>query len=324
MRISPEQLDAQLARKLAPVYAIHGDEPLLALEAADAVRAAARGKGYREREVFQPERNFDWGELRHAGASRSLFGDRKIVELRLTSGKPAAQAAEALVQWCQAPNDEALLLLTMPRPEGRGWWEADWFTALDRAGVVVEVKSIERRALPRWLGQRLARQQQSAPPEVLEFLAARVEGNLLAAHQEVQKLALLAPQGELSLEMVEQAVANVARYDPLDAAEALVGGDLARYVRVIEGLRAEGEHPVYLLSVLSPVLFGIQGSERPYNKRLQAIVEGASGRLPRALVDEAIAHAASIDRAAKGVGGAAEAWELLLTLGLKLAHGSKA
>jgi DNA polymerase III subunit delta len=322
MRIGPEQLDAQLARTLAPLYAIHGDEPLLALEAADAVRAAARARGYGERELFQPERNFDWAEFRHAGASRSLFGDRKIVELRLSSGKLAAPAAEALVAWCEAPSAEALLLLTMPRPEGGRWWEAPWYTALEGAGVVVEIKAVERRALPRWLAQRLARQQQSAPPEVLEFLAARVEGNLLAAHQEVQKLALLAPPGELSLDTVTAAVANVARYDPQDAAEALLGGDLARYLRVIEGLRAEGEQPAFVLFVLSSALFALRG-ERLYNRRLQAQVEAAGGRFPRALVEEALAHAGDIDRAVKGV-GRGEPWELLVTLGLKLAHGSKA
>ena len=151
MEVRAEQLAAQLARSLAPVYTIHGDEPLLALEAGDAVRAAARRHGYAEREVYEPGRSFDWTQFRHAGASRSLFGDRKLVELRLTSGKVGAQAAEALVEWCEKPSPEALLLLTMPRPEGPLWWKAPWFTALKSAGVMVGLEPVPRAALPAWL-----------------------------------------------------------------------------------------------------------------------------------------------------------------------------
>lgn len=330
MQLRSEQLDAHLANalarssgSLAPVYAIHGEEPLLALEAADAVRAAARKRGYVEREVFDAGRSFDWSELRHAGASQSLFGDRKIVELRLPTGKPAAAAAEALLDWCAQPNPDALLLLTMPRPEGAGWWKSPWFAALDRAGVVVEAKAVPRAALPAWLKARLARQKQTASGEVLEFIAQRVEGNLLAAHQEVQKLALLAPEGELTLELVEAAVASVARYDPWTAAEALLARDTARYVRIIEGLRGEGEQPTFVLFVVSTALFALQSGERQFNKRLQAAVEAAAGRFPGPVLEQAIAHAAAIDRAIKGV-GAPDAWEEFITLGLKLARGSEA
>ena len=235
MQIRADQLAGQLAKGLAPAYLVHGDEALIVLEAADAVRAAARKAGFAEREVFEPGRSFDWSELAHAGASLSLFGGKKIVELRLASGKPSAQAAEAIAGWCERPNPETLLLLTMPRPEGGGWWDAPWFTALDRAGVIVEVQPVPRAALPAWLEKRLARQKQRAPREVLEYLADRVEGNLLAAHQELQKLALLAPEGELAMESVHGAVADVARFDTYVAAEALVAGDTARYLRVLEG-----------------------------------------------------------------------------------------
>jgi DNA polymerase-3 subunit delta len=234
---SEEQLPGQLAKSLAPVYAIYGDEPLLVLEAADAVRAAARKHGFAEREVYEPGRGFDWSELRQAGASLSLFGDKKIVELRLASGKVGAPAAEAIVAWCARPSEETLLLITMPRPEGGGWWDAPWFLALNKVGVIVETQPLARAALPAWLEKRLARQKQSAAREVLEYLADRVEGNLLAAHQEVLKLGLLAPEGELALETVRAAVADVARFDTYVAAEALVAGDTARYLRVLEGLR---------------------------------------------------------------------------------------
>src|SRR5882762_527233 len=133
MQLRAEQLEAALSKTLAGIYAIHGDEPLLALEAADAVRAAARKRGFSEREVFEPGRTFDWSEFAHASASQSLFGDKKVIELRLASGKPAAPAAKALVEYCARPNMDAVLLVTMPRPEGAGWWKSDWYAALDAA-----------------------------------------------------------------------------------------------------------------------------------------------------------------------------------------------
>lgn len=315
MRLRGEQLPGHLAKILAPAYAILGDEPLLLLEAADAVRAAARKQGYAEREIYEPGRSFDWSELAHAGASLSLFGSRKIVELRLASGKPAAQASDAIVAWCERPNPEALLLVTMPRPEGGGWWEAPWFLALNKAGIIVEVQSVSRAALPGWLEKRLARQKQSASREVLEYLADRIEGNLLAAHQELQKLALLAPEGELSLDTVRDAVADVARYDTYVAADALVSGDTARYLRVLEGLRGEGEAPTYLLFTLSSALFALATGER-VTKAMQAVLDKAR-RYPPAALQRAIRRAAAVDRAIKGV-DAVEPWEEFAKLGLEL------
>jgi len=310
-----QQLAGHLAKNLAAAYAILGDEALLVLEAADAVRAAARKQGFAEREVYEPGRSFDWSELAHAGASLSLFGGRKIVELRLASGRPGAQAAEAIGAWCERPNPETLLLLTMPRPEGGGWWDAPWFSALNRIGVIVEVQPVARAALPGWLEKRLARQEQSASREVLEYLADRVEGNLLAAHQEVQKLALLAPEGELSMEAVLDAVADVARFDTYDAAEALVAGDTARYLRVLEGLRGEGEAPTYVLYTLSSVLFALASGERAH-RPVQQVVDQAR-RYPAAAIEQAIGRAAAIDRAIKGV-GVGEPWEEFAKLGLEL------
>jgi len=335
MQLKAEQLGAHLAKNLSAVYLVHGDEPLLALEAADAIRAAARKKGFTERQVLEPARGFDWSEFAHAAGTSSLFGDRKVVELRLPSGKPAAPAAKALLEYCERPSPDVLLLVTMPRPEGPGWWKADWFTALDAAGAIVEVQPVGRAQLPAWLSQRLARQQQEAPREVLEFIADRVEGNLLAAHQEVQKLALLAPAGALAMDTVEDAVASVARYDPNSAVEALLSQDLARYVRVIEGLRGEGEQPTFILFVLSSTLFVLQAASRGaalepafqqqrfFNKPLQRAIQANARRFSAATVDQAIAHAALIDRTIKGV-RAGDAWQEFVKLGLKLAGGSKA
>jgi DNA polymerase-3 subunit delta len=334
MQLRAEQLEAQLTKSLAPLYVIHGDEPLLALEAADAVRAAARRRGYAEREVFTAERGFDWSEFAHAGASRSLFGGNKIIELRLPTGKPGTEGAQTIAAHCARLDPEMLTLITLPRLDRAGQASA-WFGALAAAGVVVELWPVERARLPEWIGARLARQEQRASRAVLEFLADRVEGNLLAARQEVLKLALLAPPGELELEAVENAVASVARYDPYAAAEALVAGDLARYLRVLDGLRGEGEAPTFVLFAVSSALFVLRGvaegkpaerlfgEQRLFNKPLQRAVQAAASRYSRAALDAALAQAALIDRVAKGV-AKGDAWDLFAALGLKLAGGSKA
>jgi DNA polymerase-3 subunit delta len=337
MQLRAEQLEGHLARTLAGVYAVHGDEPLLALEAADAVRAAARSRGFTEREVFEPGRGFDWSELEHALASQSLFGGQKIVELRLPNGKPGAQGADAIARHCERPGAGVLLLAAMPRLD-RATQGSAWFGALARAGVVVDVFPVERTKLPAWIGARLARQGQRAPREVLDFLADRVEGNLLAAHQEVQKLALLAPQGELTLELVREAVANVARFDVAAASEALLAGDVARYVRIIEGLRGEGEAPTYVLWTLSEdlralgrVQSGLAAGRsidellrenRVWGPRQQPM-KAAARRVSAPALARSLVHAAQIDRAIKGV-GRGEAWQEFIRLGLNLADGSRA
>ena len=324
MQLRSGDLDNQLKKALLPAYVIHGDEPLLAMEAADAVRAAARKAGFAEREVLEPGRGFDWSEFTHATGSLSLFADKKLVELRIPNGKPGTQGSEAISAYCGNPNPDQLLLVTLPRLDRTGQGSA-WFNALARLGAVVDVWPLDRQRLAAWIGERLARQKQRASREVLEFLAERVEGNLIAAHQELQKLALLAPEGELSLDMVQDAVASVARFDPYDAAEALVAGDLERYVRVLEGLRAEGEAPTFILFVISGALFALQdgSAERIFNRNLRRAVEGALRRFPRKRIDEAIAQAAAIDRDVKGVGKGDDPWESFIRLGLKLADGSK-
>src|SRR5258705_7961323 len=335
MQIRAEQLEAHLSKTLEAVYLVHGDEPLLALEAADALRAAARKRGFAEREVFEPGRHFDWSEFAHATASLSLFGGKKLLELRLPTGKPAVPAVKALVDYCARPAADMVLLVTMPRPEGSGWWKSDWLSAIEKAGAVVEIQPVARAQLPAWLGLRLAKQKQSAPREVLEFIADRVEGNLLAAHQEVQKLALLAPAGELALDDVQQAVASVARYDPNIAVQALLSQDAPRYVRIMEGLRAEGEQPNFILYVLAAALFVLQGAQRGgqvdalamqhrlFNKPLKAAVQAAARRFSGAALDASLAHAALIDRTIKGI-RRGDPWQEFIKLGLKLAHGSKA
>ncbi len=220
-----DQLQAHLARGLRGLYTIHGDEPLLAQEAADAIRAAARAQGYGEREVFVASgAHFDWSAVLGAAQEMSLFAERKVIEIRIPSGKPGKEGADALQRYCARLQDEVLTLVQLPKLEG-AQIKAGWFNALDAQGVTLRVETPDRKALPAWLAQRLARQDQRVHAgeegqRTLAFFADRIEGNLLAAHQELQKLALLHPPGELSFEQVEAAVLNVARYDVTKLSEA--------------------------------------------------------------------------------------------------------
>ena len=334
MRLRPEQLEAHLSKSLAAVYLIHGDEPLLALEAADAVRAAARRRGHDERQVLVAGKGFDWGELLSAGANLSLFGGKKIVELRIPGAKPGAEGGHAIARYCAKPNPDTLLLVTMPRPEGP-FWKADWFLALSGAGVAAEIQAVDREHLPDWLVARLARNGQRLDAEALEFLVDRVEGNLLAAHQEIQKLALLAPRGDLDIGVVRAAVSTVARFDPFVASDALLTGDLKRYVRAIEGLRGEGESAVYVLTILAGDLQALarvqelladgRSLEAAMDaskvwKRRQPVIRTGQRNFAPAAVQAAIAHAARIDRVSKGV-ARGEPWDEFVRLGLELLHG---
>jgi DNA polymerase III subunit delta len=328
-----DQLDAHLARQLAPLYAVHGDEPLLSLEAADAIRARARAAGYAERVVLLADRSFKWGELGAAGASMSLFGDKRLIELRIPTGKPGSEGAEAIAAFCAQLAPDTFALISLPRLDKAGQNSA-WFGALERSGVVVNVYPVERARLPEWIAGRLARQKQRANKDTLQFLADSVEGNLLAAHQEIQKLGLLFAQGELEFEAVRAAVLNVARYDVGKLSEAMLAGDAARLVRMLEGLRGEGEAAPRILWVLAEEIRAIARvrrglaagrplaevcrENRVWGEPRQALVGRAARRVDRAFIAAALSHAAAIDRIVKGV-GRGDAWDEMLQLGLRFA-----
>jgi len=255
MQIRSEALAAHLKRGLAPVYTVWGDEALLAQEACDAIRAAARAAGCSERQVHTVAgAYFDWSSLLGAAQALSLFSDRQLVEIRLPSGKPGKEGSEALQRYCEAAalggGRDIITLVQLPRLDGLQQRSA-WFAALDRAGISLRVNAVERGALPEWIVDRLAAQGQSvrSGPEgqrALAFFADRVEGNLLAAHQEIQKLSLLYPAGELSFEQIEAAVLNVARYDVFKLGEAVLAGQATRALRMLDGLEAEGESAVFV------------------------------------------------------------------------------
>ena len=249
MQVRPDQLDAHLGRGLKRLYTIHGDEPLLAQEAGDAIRAAARAAGFAERKVFTVSgAHFDWSAVLGASQAMSLFASTQLIEIRIPSGKPGKEGSEALQRYCEHLSDDVLTLVQFPRLEYQQL-KAAWFNTLDQAGLTVRVETLGRLALPAWLAQRLARQGQRVKAgdegqRTLAFFADRVEGNLLAAHQEMQKLALLHPAGELGYAQVEAAVLNVARFDTSKLSEAIWLGQVPRALRVLDGLRAEGEAPV--------------------------------------------------------------------------------
>ena len=249
MQLRADQLTHHLARGLQPLYTVHGDEPLLAQEAGDAIRAAARAAGYVERKVFSVSgAHFDWSGLLGAAQAMSLFAERQLIEIRIPSGKPGKDGSEALQRYCQHLSDDVVTIVHLPRLD-RQQQQGAWFGALDQAGISIAVQPVERRELPAWIARRLAAQGQrvaegESGQQTLAFFADRVEGNLLAAHQELQKLALLYPAGELAFEQVESAVLNVARYDVFKLGEAVLAGQTARVLRMLDGLRAEGEAAV--------------------------------------------------------------------------------
>ena len=249
MQIRSDQLAGHLQKGLRPLYTVWGDEPLLAQEAGDAVRAAARASGCSERQVHTVAgAHFDWSGLLGASMAMSLFSERQLIEIRIPSGKPGKEGSEALQRYCGSLGDDVVTLVQLPKLD-RTQQNSAWFGALDAAGLMVRVDAIARAGLPQWIAQRLGAQGQrvqggDAGQRTLAFFADRIEGNLLAAHQEVQKLGLLYPAGELAFEQIESAVLNVARYDVFKLGEAVLAGQVARALRMLDGLQAEGEAAV--------------------------------------------------------------------------------
>lgn len=245
-----EQLSPDLPLK--PLYVIHGEEDLLRVEALDVLRQAARQQGYLNREVYSADSaSFDWQELLHAAGSMGLFADLKLLEIHIPGGNPGKAGGDALQELAgRLPEDTAVVLM-LPKLE-RAQMQAKWFAALAKHGVVLEAKAVSGAALPQWIQGRLKQAGLEIEADALSLFAERVEGNLLAAKQEIDKLALLHPRGHLlNVADAEAAVANVARFDVFQLAGAWMSGDAARTARLLEGLEADGEEPVMLLWALA-------------------------------------------------------------------------
>ncbi|MCC5856763.1 MAG: DNA polymerase III subunit delta [Ectothiorhodospiraceae bacterium] len=330
MRARPEQLSAVLRKGLAPVYLLTGDEPLQLREAQDAVRAAARAAGYGEREVLEVEAGFDWDRLGAMADSLSLFGDRRLVELRMPGGRPGQQGGKALAAYCERPAEDTVLMISSGRLEPKVRKSAAWVKAIDQVGVVVEIWPIGPAELPRWLTARMQAAGLRPTTDAAALLAERSEGNLMAAAQEVDKLRLLLGQGEVTLETVQAAVADSARYDVFDLCLAALQGDSRRVVRILNGLHEEGVEPVLVLWALARELrvlvrLSAPGSnpeevlrrERAFGPRKTALPAAARRGRP-ARWQALLARAARVDRVIKGA-AAGRPWDELLHLSLAIA-----
>ena len=348
MQIAPLQLGRHLERGLKSLYTLHGDEPLLQLEALDTLRAHARTQGFGERSAHTVAgAHFDWSEVLAAAGSLSLFADKQIIEIRIPSGKPGKEGSAALQQLAEQAqgNDSTLTIVLLPRLD-KATKSTAWFLALESGGVSLQVEPVERAVLPQWIAQRLAAQGQRVAAgeegqHTLQFFADRVEGNLLAAHQEIQKLALLFPPnadnaGVLTLAQVESAVLNVARYDVFKLSEAVLAGQALRVQRMLDGLQAEGEAEVLVHYTLAEDIRALKrvkdamGQGRPLPMALrenriwgtkERLFERVLPRLSAAALADLLQAAQQVDGIVKGLkqpDWPSNGWQALHRLAQKL------
>ena len=344
MQLALPQIQAHLQKGLRSLYTLHGDEALLVQEAADAIRAAARSQGFTERSVHVVSgAHFDWSEVLAAGGSMSLFADKQLLEIRIPTGKPGKEGSPMIQQLAQTAegNDSTLTLFILPRLDN-ATKKGAWFGALDQYGVTVQIDSLERAQLPQWIAQRLKLQGQSVVAgqegqNCLQFFADRVEGNLLAAHQEIQKLGLLYPAGELTQSQVESAVLNVARYDVFKLSESVLSGQVARVQRMLDGLQAEGEAAVLVHYTLAEDIRALkrvkdamaEGKPLPMALREQRIwgvrekqFERVLPRLSASRLAQLLQNAHQVDGIVKGLKVAdwpTDPWQALNRLALRVA-----
>lgn len=315
MRLTQAQLASHLPQGLQPIYVLVGSEPLAQRECLDALRAAANAQGFDERTSLIVERNFNWQQIQNFGQSISLFSSRRLLELNIPNGKPGVDGSKALQALATKPLPDTTIIIILPTLE-REAKNSAWFAALEAHAQVLTINEVDAANLPAWIANRLAQHGQRTSQQTLEFLAHQVEGNLLAANQEVQKLSLLYPQGELSDAAVREAVLNVSRYDAFQLGEAVLAGDAERTVRILQGLQDEGENAVAIMNplmwLLRPLvrikqaemrgtnLATAMTNARIYGDR-QVLVKRALSRLSLRQLDAALQKLADIDRMAKGV-----------------------
>jgi DNA polymerase-3 subunit delta len=313
VRISPEKLAVHSKSTLQPIYMIYGDEPLLHQEAADIIRQAARQQGFSNREIHIIEKNNDWTEILASTNSLSLFGDRNILEVRFTN-KPDTEAVSVLEKYASNPSPDTLLLLLLPKLDAIQQ-KAKWFTACDNVGVSVQIATIDSGNFPEWLSGRLQQAGLSGDQETFQLLIDRLEGNLLAAIQEIEKLRLIAAGGRVTTVLVRQSVGDSSRYNIYDLADAALKGDIGRAIRMLSGLRAEGESESSLLwvlakdaRVLAALREGVDAGQHPsalfqqngvWQKR-QGLFQAALRHTSPAIAQQIIQECLAADSAIKG------------------------
>jgi DNA polymerase-3 subunit delta len=332
VKIKPEQLHSHLQKQLLPVYIVSGDEPLLAQEATDTVRSAARAAGFTERELFYVEGNYDWNQLLNEANSMSLFADKKILEIRISNGKPGDKGSKALCEMCANLNPDNMLLILLPKLE-RATQNSKWMKTLESIGAHIQVWPVTGAHLPRWIQQRLQQAGIQANQEAVQILADRVEGNLLAAVQEIEKLKLLALDGKVDAKRMSSVVADSARYNLFEFIDKVLAGDAQSAARSLRGLQNEGIEPVPLLWAITRELRILtkaseqvsQGAHSDsalksagvWDKRIP-LFRGALRRLSPAYLRMLVHQAGAIDRGIKGQ-RKADIWDELTTLVLSLA-----
>ncbi len=330
-KLRPDQLAGALRKGLSPVYLVSGDEPLLAQEACDQIRQAARKAGFSEREIHHVEAGFDWDHLLTSANSLSLFAERKVIELRIDNGKPGDKGGKALLSYCDNPSEDNLLLIVTPKLDGSSQ-RSKWYKTLEKTGTVIQIWPVAPTQLPRWIDQRLQQAGLQASRDAIDMLAARVEGNLLAATQEIEKLKLLAVDGQVSAEMISGAVADSARYDVFTLIDKALHGDARGAVRTLQGLKGEGTDATVILwalareiRTLNQVQHAVQQGQ-PLDRAAQnagvwdkrkPLVSNALRRLKQAQLQMLLRKANGIDKAIKGLRNA-DAWDELMDLTLNL------
>ena len=332
MKIPFQQLAATLTKQLAPVYLLSGDEPYQRDEACRLIREAARQQGYTERELYHVERGFDWQQLIEASNTLSLFAERKLIELRLPSAKPGTEGAKILQAYLENPPQDTILLIVAGKLEA-AQLKSKWVKAIETAGTLVQIWPVETARLPEWIRQALARRELSAGPEALKLLAERVEGNLLAADQELEKLRLLYGPGALDVEQVRAAVSESARFDVFSLVDAALAGAADRVSRILFGLKAEGVEPILVLWALAreiraltqmaealaagAKLDNVLYQQRVWEKR-KPLVRQALQRISARDARHWVMRCSALDRLVKGF-GAGRIWDELLELALSVA-----
>lgn len=315
MRLTQAQLAPHLKQGLQSIYVLIGDEPLAQRESLDAIRSEAISQGYDERTSLIVERNFNWQQVQNFGQSISLFSSRRLLELNIPNGKPGLEGGKALQALTAKALPDTTIIIILPTLE-RDAKNSAWFAALESHAQLISLNEVDAASLPKWIAGRLAQHGQYTSQQTLEFLAHQVEGNLLAANQEIEKLSLLYPQGELSEETVREAVLNVSRYDAFQLGEAVLAGDAERATRILQGLQDEGETAVAVMNpliwVLRPLvrikqaemhganLASAMTSARIYGDK-QTLVKRAISRFSLRQLEAALQKLADIDKMAKGV-----------------------
>jgi DNA polymerase-3 subunit delta len=315
MNLAPQQLAQHLNSGLKPLYVLTGDEPLSQRECLDAIRSKARGLGFDERTSLTADRYFNWAQITEFGQAISLFSNQRLLEIHIPTGKPGLEGSKVLQALASEAVPDTVTVIILPKIDWRDAKSA-WYLALQQSSIFIELVEVPPTQLPQWIANRLALQKQNTNAETLVFMANQVEGNLLAADQEIQKLGLLYPEGTLAAEDVRAAVLNVSRFDAVQLGEAVLSGDIDRTVRILEGLKDEGAQPVAvtnpLIWVITPLVKIKQAEARGENlnnamtqARLfgakQALAKKALARLSLKQLQAALLKLADIDKTAKGM-----------------------